>query len=109
MHSSIDTDPQKGVYENNKSVNENVAFVHAKLDKEKALGRIVAPFQKMLSSFSNTTSQCQLNLDRFFEICHMIILPTKHSKTVLPTSKLVLYGIEADSVTQTSDLRGPII
>ena len=34
----------------------------------------------------------------------MINLPIKHSKTVLPTSKVVLHGIEADSVAQTFQL-----
>ena len=34
----------------------------------------------------------------FFEICRMINIPIKHYKTVLPTSKVVLHGIEVDSV-----------
>ena len=34
----------------------------------------------------------------------MINIPIKHYKTVLPTSKVVLHGIEADSVTQTVEL-----
>ena len=34
----------------------------------------------------------------------MTNIPIKHSKTVLPTSKVVLHGIEADSVAQTIKL-----
>ena len=45
IDSSIDTDPRKGLYENNKYVNDNLSFVQTKLDKEKALGRIADPYQ----------------------------------------------------------------
>ena len=34
----------------------------------------------------------------------MIILPIKHSKMVLPTSKVVLHGTESESVAQTIQL-----
>ena len=37
--------------------------------------------------FAKTYSQCQFYLDRFFEKCRMIILPIKHFKMMLPTSK----------------------
>ena len=39
-----------------------------------------------------------------FLICRMTNILIKHSKTVLPTSKVVLHGIEADSVEQTIKL-----
>ena len=45
INSSIDTDPRKGLYENHKSVNDNLSIVQTKLDKEKALGRIAGPCQ----------------------------------------------------------------
>ena len=45
INSSIDTDPRKGLYENHKSVNDNLSIVQTKLDKEKALGRIAGPYQ----------------------------------------------------------------
>ena len=45
IHSTIDTDLQKGLYENHKSVNDNVSFVQTKLDKEKSHGRIAGPYQ----------------------------------------------------------------
>ena len=54
--------------------------------------------------FGQTISRCQLYLDRFFDICRMINLPVKHSKTVLPTSTAVLHGIEVDSIAQTIKL-----
>ena len=54
--------------------------------------------------FGKTISRCQLYLDRFFEICRMINIPIKHSKTMLPTSRVVLHGIGLDSVAQTIQL-----
>ena len=44
IHSSIGTDPLKGIFENHKSVNHNLSFVQTKLDKEKSLGRVAGPF-----------------------------------------------------------------
>ena len=54
--------------------------------------------------FGKTISRCQLYLDRFFDICRMINLPVKHSKTVLSTSTAVLHGTEVDSIAQTIKL-----
>ena len=65
---------------------------------------ISVTFSMTLSFFVKTYSQCQFYLDRFFEICRMIILPIKHSKMVLPTSKVVLHGTESESVAQTIQL-----
>ena len=50
INSSIDTDPRKGLYENHKSVNDNLSFVQTKLDKEKALGSIAGPYKNPLLS-----------------------------------------------------------
>ena len=44
INSSIDIDPRKGLYENHKSVNDNVFIIHTQLDKEKALGGIAGPY-----------------------------------------------------------------
>ena len=46
IHSSIGSNPLKGIYENHKSVNNNLSFVQTKHDKEKSLGRVAGPFQQ---------------------------------------------------------------
>lgn len=43
------------------------------------------------------SNKCSSDLSRFISICEDIGIPLKQEKTVWPTSKLVIYGIEVDS------------
>lgn len=43
------------------------------------------------------SNKCSADLSRFISICEDIGIPLKQEKTVWPTSKLVIYGIEVDS------------
>ena len=45
----------------------------------------------------SNSEMCGISLSRFLSICKDISIPIKEDKTVLPTTKIVIYGIEVDS------------
>ncbi len=49
-------------------------------------------------------STCQSSLQHFFTLAAMINLPIKTSKTVLPTTKPIIYGIQVDTTTMQASL-----
>jgi hypothetical protein len=50
------------------------------------------------------SGKCLQDVKSFEKLCAAIGLPIKHTKTVLPTTKITIYGIEVDSVTMVSRL-----
>ena len=51
--------------------------------------------------FGKTQPECLPNLSRFLELNKMIGLPIKQTKTVLPATKVILHGIEVNTINQT--------
>lgn len=50
------------------------------------------------------SQKCLQDVLAFGQLCNTIGIPIKQSKTVLPTTKLTIYGIEVDSVFMKSCL-----
>lgn len=50
------------------------------------------------------SQKCLQDVLAFEQLCNTIGIPIKQSKTVLPTTKLTIYGIEVDSVSMKSCL-----
>ena len=50
------------------------------------------------------STKCYIDLATSVSICADIGIPLKREKTVWPTTKLVIYGIEVDSVEMVSRL-----
>lgn len=50
------------------------------------------------------TMTCQQNLQNFLKMCAHINIPIKTSKTMGPTTRIVIYGIEVDSHYMTTRL-----
>ncbi|MEW8547651.1 MAG: reverse transcriptase domain-containing protein, partial [Candidatus Thiodiazotropha sp.] len=50
------------------------------------------------------SNKCSADLSKFVSLCADIGIPLKQEKTVWPTTKLVIYGIEVDSVEMVSRL-----
>lgn len=53
------------------------------------------------------SSKCAIDLSTFISICRDLGVPLKQEKTVWPTTNIVIYGIEIDSVTMVSRLPDP--
>ena len=51
--------------------------------------------------FCKTLPDCHSSLSRFFELSNMVNLHIKQSKTVFPSTTVILHGIEVDTVNQT--------
>lgn len=48
------------------------------------------------------SQKCLQDVLAFEQLCNTIGIPIKQSKTVLPTTKLTIYGIEVDSISAAS-------
>ena len=59
----------------------------------------------IFSLWAHQILRCVISLSRFLSICKDIGIPIKEDKTVLPTTKLVIYGIEVDSDQMVTRLR----
>ena len=44
---------------------------------------------------------CKRQLEQFLSLCTALHIPIKDEKTVFPTTKIVIYGIEVDSISMT--------
>ena len=53
---------------------------------------------------SGLSRDCGLALQRFIELCEELKIPLNHDKTVLPTTKTILHGIEVCTLSMTARL-----
>ena len=68
----------------------------------------VSPMSHILDDFMffgpPNSSQCATDLDKFMSLCKQLNVPIKQSKTVLPTTKIILHGIHVDTIQLTISL-----